>query len=727
MVKAEIERASGVPMDAQRLLCRGRVLNDETNMERARVEDGDTLLLVQSAPAVNDTNTTNDALRDDPHAPDNVENNRMRGMMGFPPPGTAGAGMGTIGDLSQMIASMLAAVPFSTTTGGTGGGNGGVGGDGTQNGGAVTLEFAIGTPMMGMGPPGVVGAQPGVVRGTEGGQRFRGAGGRGAAEREAAGRTDEVLRRYLDNLRGTLERVRGSAPQMPPVDAGTQEAATATATASEATPASEPAASRAREGGALHYGVQCDACEVSPLRGARYKSVAHDDYDLCATCFAAGRGTECGPFTRLDLPLPAGLPPVVINPEADTAREGRRTPREDSEVELSNLSAMINSAAEIAREAAPLMANVAERFSAQNRQNTVETQAQSLQVAALMHSIGALWCELARSIAVVPPPPDAMTPEGAVVAGDDMNSTRSLFSYPSLAYISSSGEFAHTRPPGMPLHENGQQRGQQAARPTNMMRIRTVNGPEFEGIEALPQELQAYLRQQAQAAETQANAAAPTAAATGNDAAQRPANAQRAPPTENGNGSGTQGRVLSRLLGNIMRVIPGPSFVATTQPPNASRTAPASNTGATTQTNPRDSTAAQRVDMVRDLVSQVIGSPTSQNANQAATTQSDATQSDAGNAAPAERTQTTQAASGEALRRQALAQSNAAANAPSTRSRARNEPTDEEANDRAAKASNTGNGMSPAASAARRAANASGSQETSRASEKENDGDDMNE
>jgi hypothetical protein len=415
----------------------------------------------------------------------------------------------------------------------------------------------------------------------------------------------------------------------------------------------------------------------------------------------------------------------VINPEADTAREGRRTPREDSEVELSNLSAMINTASEIAREAAPLMANVAERFSAQNRQNTVDTQAQSLQVAALMHSIGALWCELARSIAVVPPPPDAMTPEGAVVAGDDMNSTRSLFSYPSLAYISSSGEFAHTRPPGMPLHENGQQRGQQAARPTNMMRIRTVNGPEFEGIEALPPELQAYLRQQAQAAETQANAAAPTAAATGNDAAQRPANAQRAPPTENGNGSGTQGRVLSRLLGNIMRVIPGPSFVATTQPPNASRTAPASNTA--TQTNPRDSTAAQRVDMVRDLVSQVIGSPTSQNANQAATTQSDATQSDAGNAAPAERTQTTQAASGEALRRQALAQSNAAANAPSTRSRARNEPTDEEANDRVAKASNTGNGMSPAASAARRAANASGSQGTSRASEKENDGDDMNE
>jgi len=722
MVKAEIERASGVPVHAQRLLCRGRVLCDETNMERARVEDGDTLLMVQSAPpAANGEDGRDDAreaLRDDPHAPENVEN-RMRGMMGFPPPGAGtgvGSGMGTIGDLSRMIATMLAAAPFSTGGAGGAGGDGGAG-DGTQNGGAVTLEFAIGTPMMGIPGAGVT-SQP-VVRATEGGQRFRRAGGDGAAELEATGRTDEVLRRYLDNLRSMLERVRESEPQMPPEDAGTQEAATA---------AGETSANRAQEGGALHYGVQCDACEVSPLRGARYKSVAHDDYDLCATCFAAGRGKECGPFTRLDLPLPAGLPPVVINPEADTAREGRRTPREDSEVELSNLSVMINTASELAREATPLMANVAERFSAQSRQNTVETQAQSLQVAALMHSIGALWCELARSIAVIPPPPDAMTPEGAAVAGDDMNATRSLFSYPSLAYISSSGEFAHTRPLGMPLHENGQQRGQQAPRPTNMMRIRTVNGPEFEGIEALPPELQAYLRQQAQAAETQANASVSTATTTGNDAAQHPANAQRTQSTENGNRSGTQNRVLSRWLGNIMRVIPGPSFVATTQPPNALRTAPASNTA--TQTNPRNSTAAQRVDMVRDLVSQVIGSPTSHNANQAATTQSDATQSDAGNAAPAapvERTQTTQAASGEASRRRALAQSNVAANTPPTRSRARNEPTDEEANDRAAKASNTGNGMSPAASAARRTANASGSQGTSRAIEKENDGDDMKE
>ena len=39
----------------------------------------------------------------------------------------------------------------------------------------------------------------------------------------------------------------------------------------------------------IHYGVQCDTCDVNPVRGTRYKSVAHDDFDLCATCFAAGR------------------------------------------------------------------------------------------------------------------------------------------------------------------------------------------------------------------------------------------------------------------------------------------------------------------------------------------------------------------------------------------------------------------------------------------------------
>ena len=121
-VKRIVEGVSGVPANAQRLLCRGRVLADEASMESARVEDGDTLLLVTRAPETE----ANPNLARDPHAPENAE---ARGN---------GRGEGTIGDLSQMITSLLTANPAML---------GAVG----PAGGAVTVEFSIGGPPMGGG------------------------------------------------------------------------------------------------------------------------------------------------------------------------------------------------------------------------------------------------------------------------------------------------------------------------------------------------------------------------------------------------------------------------------------------------------------------------------------------------------------------------------------------------------------------------------------------------
>ena len=102
-MKELVERVSGVPAATQRLLCRGRVLSDDASMESARVEDGDTLLLVKRAPETSGGGDPNPALANDPHAPENAERGGGRG-------GTIGNG-GAIGDLSRMITSLLTSNP----------------------------------------------------------------------------------------------------------------------------------------------------------------------------------------------------------------------------------------------------------------------------------------------------------------------------------------------------------------------------------------------------------------------------------------------------------------------------------------------------------------------------------------------------------------------------------------------------------------------------------------
>lgn len=50
--------------------------------------------------------------------------------------------------------------------------------------------------------------------------------------------------------------------------------------------------SEENEGEAIHRGVQCDGCNVSPIRGTRYKSTTKFNYDLCKTCKDSGKYDE---------------------------------------------------------------------------------------------------------------------------------------------------------------------------------------------------------------------------------------------------------------------------------------------------------------------------------------------------------------------------------------------------------------------------------------------------
>ena len=54
---------------------------------------------------------------------------------------------------------------------------------------------------------------------------------------------------------------------------------------------------------ARHLAVECDLCGQCPIRGSRYKSLRHDNYDLCERCVRTERAREQEPFVQVDLPL----------------------------------------------------------------------------------------------------------------------------------------------------------------------------------------------------------------------------------------------------------------------------------------------------------------------------------------------------------------------------------------------------------------------------------------
>ena len=643
-LKVAVEVASGVPARAQRILCRGRVLMDDTTLSSARVEDGDTLLLVRASEDVGGGDRGDDASSDAGRRA-----NAEGGGNGTSTLGSAASG-NEFGDLSNAIAQLFGGSALASAVGG-----------------ALTVEFSIGAPV-------------GAGRASERANANAG---------ERVGNNEDTLRRFVGNVERTIEAVRVSSPEMPRVTA--------------------ERANAGEEGrGATHYGVQCDACGVGPVTGARFKSVAHEDFDLCQACFEHGIGRDCGPFARLDLPLPSGLPPIVVDPAADAApadNASAPTPRARSEVAVGGLGELLRSAANLARASAPILENIAERFAPATRENSVETQVRSLQLASVMQSVGSLWCELARAVAVVPPPPQDVAGAGAQASGEIVGAPRSVFTYPRLAHIAPSGEMPHTRPPGMPLHNSATfVNGQPAVhRPVGMTGgVRIISGPDYEGMDDLPEPIQQALRQEIRAAEerqhgARAAAAAATArrqaqAAVAALASQRAAASQTpvvvvptatvvvptaAPPEAQGPAAHEHGllnRTFSTLFGSMFRSVPAPSFITATN--DADRNV--------RQRSSRDSVAGRRENRSAtvEAVSQVPQVTTPANAN-----------ADASAPTPAP----------NAAEQNAVASTSAPRPADETRGRSRHKADKEEANARPSKSANVDDGMSPAASAARRA------------------------
>lgn len=61
---------------------------------------------------------------------------------------------------------------------------------------------------------------------------------------------------------------------------------------------------------AVHNGIVCDGCDMSPIMGTRYKCAVRSDFDLCEACeSAAGRDS---PFPFLKIRTPAHSPAAIV-------------------------------------------------------------------------------------------------------------------------------------------------------------------------------------------------------------------------------------------------------------------------------------------------------------------------------------------------------------------------------------------------------------------------------
>jgi hypothetical protein len=94
------------------------------------------------------------------------------------------------------------------------------------------------------------------------------------------------------------------------------------------------AAERARHGkceeprGPVHSTVQCDGCDIFPIRGTRFKSSTRDDFDLCEVCEKTGEWQmEYGPFLKITNPSESPALLVVGLDDEDYSRRFNRSNR----------------------------------------------------------------------------------------------------------------------------------------------------------------------------------------------------------------------------------------------------------------------------------------------------------------------------------------------------------------------------------------------------------------
>lgn len=128
-----------------------------------------------------------------------------------------------------------------------------------------------------------------------------------------------VLPQIISSLSDQIRRTASSPLHVThPSQEGTSAALPQTAPAQSASPEAAPTE------GPVHQFVGCDGCDLTPVRGPRYKSVHRPDFDLCGACFNSGRCAFRPTLARRVIPPPSA-PSVFLCPTLSHASHGPST------------------------------------------------------------------------------------------------------------------------------------------------------------------------------------------------------------------------------------------------------------------------------------------------------------------------------------------------------------------------------------------------------------------
>ena len=68
-------------------------------------------------------------------------------------------------------------------------------------------------------------------------------------------------------------------------------------------------ADRDSNGEIIHYGVQCDGCNMSPIKGPRFKCAVCSNFDLCGQCESFRKHNASHPLIKFNQPANRAVPP----------------------------------------------------------------------------------------------------------------------------------------------------------------------------------------------------------------------------------------------------------------------------------------------------------------------------------------------------------------------------------------------------------------------------------